>query len=137
MALIGAARDLDRAALRRGILVGVAVVGPLAAASSVVARGDGEGAGPLSLLFFALILLGFGLAGAATARTGVHLPNTHGAMTGLVTFAVVQAAVLAVSALVGREGGVSIAGLVFNGLLAASTGMIGAMVVANRRRHRS
>jgi hypothetical protein len=132
--VIGAARDLDRDAIRRGVVVGAAVVGPLAAASSVLARSDGEGAGPLSLLFFAGILVGFGVAGAATARTDVPLPYTHGAMTGLATYALVQLAVLVVSTIVGRDGGVSVAALVFNGLLAASAGMIGAMLGARRRR---
>jgi hypothetical protein len=49
---------------------------------------------------------------------------------------VVQAVVLAVSAVVGREGGVSAAALAFNGLLAASAGMIGAMLVSGRGRRR-
>ena len=132
--MIPAARDVDRAALARGVTVGVLVVGPLAAAAALLARTDGEGIGPLGLLLLALTLVGFAFAGATTARSGVALPFTHGALAGLSTFAVVQAAVLVVSAIVGREGGVSIAGLVFSGLLAASAGMIGAMLVAGRRR---
>lgn len=132
--MIGAARDVDPGALRRGLAVGVVVVAPVAALSAAVARTDGEGIGPLGLVLLALVLVGFGVAGATTARTGVVLPFTHGALAGLATFAVVQAGVLVVSSIVGREGGISVAGLVFNGLLAASAGMIGAMLVAGRRR---
>ena len=134
--MIDAGGQLDRSALGRGVAAGVAVVGPAAGLSAALVDADDEGTGALGVVLFAVIVLGFAVGGAVPARRGVPLPFTPGAVTGVTTFAVVQAAVLVVSAAVGREGDVSITALLVNGLLASSAGMIGAMLASRRgRRH--
>ena len=123
MALRGAAAELDGAALARGVALGVVVVAPLAALSAWLV---GDEAGVLGVVAVLAILVGFAVAGGATARGGVTLPHTHGALAGLLTYGVVQGGVVLVAATAGRDVDVSAAALVLNGLLAASAGMIGA-----------
>ncbi len=128
-----ALRQLDPGVLGLGVLSAVVIVGPAAALSiALVDRDSDDGAGALGLLFIAVILFGFAFGGHRTARTGVHLPVTHGAFVGLLAFAAVQAVVLTGSAIVGREGQVSVLALAVSALMASSAGMIGASLGVRR-----
>jgi hypothetical protein len=129
---------LDGRVLLRGVLVALVVVGPAAALSIALVDTDGDDAGgPLGLLFFAVILVGFAIGGHHVGRTDVDLPITHGAFVGLVTFALVQGVILAVSSIGGREGDVSAAALGLSALIASAAGMIGATLGVRRGDWRS
>jgi hypothetical protein len=130
---VKALRQLDPGVLGLGVLSAVVIVGPVAALSiALVDRDSDDGAGALSLLFIAVILIGFAFGGHRTARTGVDLPVTHGAFVGLLGFAAVQAVVLTGSAIAGREGQVSVLALAVSALMASSAGMIGASLGVRR-----
>jgi hypothetical protein len=124
--------QLDPRVIGLGVLRALLIVAPVAGLSIVVVGADDEGGSGLGLLLIALLLVGFGLGGRRAARTGVDLPMTHGAFVGLVTFALVQAVILTGSAIIGREGDISIVSLAFSALMASGAGMIGAMLGIRR-----
>jgi hypothetical protein len=131
----GVLAQLDPSALARGVLIALAVVGPAAGLSiALIDTTTDDGSGGLRLLFYVVILVGFGLGGWQVARTVTEVPITHGAFVGLLTFALVQAVVLTGSAAVGRDGPVSAAALAFSALMASSAGMIGATLGLRRQR---
>ena len=125
--------DLDRVALRRGLKVALVVVAPAALLSALVV--DADDAGGLALVFFAVILGGFAAGGAAVGARVEGTPMIHGAVVGLVAFVLVQAGLLMLRPVLGREGEVEPAAIVFAALLAATTGTVGAAIGARRRRH--
>ena len=130
---MSALRQLDPRALADAIVLAAVIVGPAAAVSFLVVDRDADdGGGALSLVFIALILVGFGIGGRRVARAGVVLPLTHGAFVGLLTFAAVQVLILVLSAIAGNESEVRVASLAFSALLASSAGMIGASLGLRR-----
>ncbi len=83
-------------------------------------------------LFFAVVLLAFGLGGAVAGRTSERRYLTVGAVTGLVSVGAFLAVGLVARLATGS--GVNVTSLVFTALLGMCCGMLGADVAARRRR---
>lgn len=136
MALSDLAEDLDRETLVQAAAIGVLVVGPLAGLSFLLVDTDSESSGGLGGIFFAGIVAAFGLVGFVGGRSAPRVPMTHGAIAAAATFVVVQATILLIAWVAGRDSHVSIVALVFGALVAASAGTIGAMLATRRARRR-
>jgi hypothetical protein len=79
---------------------------------------------------FLLILLGFAFGGYAVARDPVPNPLQHAAAAALAAFVAIQAVLLLVA--IGRDSDINPVGIVFTALLAACTGMLGAVLALRR-----
>ena len=79
---------------------------------------------------FLLILLGFAFGGYAVARSPVPNPLQHAAAAALAAYAVVQ--VVGVLVAIGRDRDINPIGILFTALLAACTGMLGAVLALRR-----
>lgn len=135
MAITDTLKGIDGRGLARAVAVGLAIVLPITAISVwVINRGDTTSPA-WALVGLVAVLLGFGVAGVAVAKAGVELPYTHGALAGLITFTIAQLVVLAISAAVGREGAIAVAAITANAFLAASAGMVGAIVGSRSNRN--
>lgn len=85
-------------------------------------------------LFFAIVLVAFGLGGAVAGRTSERRYLTVGAITGLLSVAVYLVVGVAARSASGRS--IPVTSLVFTGLLGTCCGMLGADVRARwHRRH--
>jgi uncharacterized membrane protein YfcA len=84
----------------------------------------------LIFLTFCLILLGFAFGGFAVVRFRLTNPLQHAAAAALLAYAVVQAVGVMVALVRNRD--VNPIGIVFTGLLAACTGMLGAVLALRR-----
>lgn len=136
MALSDIAGDLDRETIVQSAAVGVLVVGPLAGLSFLLIDTDSDTSGGLGGVFFAGIVVAFGLVGFLAGRSAPRVPMTHGAVAAALTFVAVQATILLIAWVAGHESDVSIVALVFGALVAASAGTIGAMLATRRARRR-
>jgi hypothetical protein len=132
LALTDLPSELDRDALVQGAAIGVLTVGPLAGLSVWLVDTDGDGSGGLGGVFFLGILVAFAIVGWFTGRVAPRVPLTHGAVAALVAFVIVQATILLMAVVAGRDTDPSIVGLIFGALLAASAGTIGALVSQKR-----
>jgi hypothetical protein len=79
---------------------------------------------------FCLILLGFAFGGYAVARVPLVNPLQHAAAAAVVAYAVVQ--VVGVVVAMARDRDVNPIGILFTALLAACTGMLGALLALRR-----
>jgi hypothetical protein len=84
----------------------------------------------LKFLTFCLILLGFAFAGFVVVRFHLTNPLQHAAAAALLAYAVIQAVGILVA--IGRDRSINPLGIVFTALLAACTGMLGAMLGLRR-----
>ena len=80
--------------------------------------------------FVLVVLVGFGIGGGMAARSSEATPLRDGALASLLAFAVLQ--VIAVARILVAGDDVFWLQLVFNALLAASAGVVGAMVALRR-----
>lgn len=119
----------DWPAIRTGALVAIAVCLPLAVLAQVVAGDDDDG-GPVVLLLFVGVLVGFASGGYAAAQRTIVTPFTAGAVAALLAFVAIQAAGLISN--LARGDDVEPALIVFNGLLAYGSGLLGAGVAQRR-----
>ena len=85
---------------------------------------------PLIFLTFCLILLGFAFGGFAVARFELTNPLQHAAAAATLAYAVVQAVGIVVAIV--RDRDINPVGIVFTALLAACTGMLGAILALRR-----
>jgi putative membrane protein (TIGR04086 family) len=126
-----AVNRIEWPAVRAGALAGIMWCVPAALLASVLA-GDGEGDTPaIVLVLYVVVLLGLAFGGWVAARRSTESPYTSGAFAALVAFVAIQAVGIVTNAL--RDDAVSIAGIVFNGLLAYGCGLLGAAVVVRER----
>jgi hypothetical protein len=86
--------------------------------------------GLLKFLTFCLILLGFAFGGFAVVRFRLTNPLQHAAAAALLAFAIIQAVGILVA--IGRDRSINPVGIVFTALLAACTGMLGALLGLRR-----
>lgn len=135
MALTDTFHSLNLAALGRAVAYGLAIVLPVTALS-VWFINQGDDTSPAwALVGLVAVLAGFAFAGVQVAKAPIELPYTHGALAGLITFALAQAIVLAISAAVGREGEIHFAAITANAFLAASAGMLAAIITSRFNRN--
>ena len=118
---------------RAAIITGAALTLLFAIPADLVKRDLSSGSS-WNGLFFAIVLVAFGLGGAVAGRTSERRYLTVGAVTGLV--AVTAFVAVGLLARVATRSGVNLASLVFTALLGMCCGMLGADVGARwRRRH--
>lgn len=118
---------LDARAVGVGAVVAGAVALPAALVAQVVVQ-DAES--NFSIVFFALVLVGFAAGGFAAARHAPDAPFSNGAVAALLAFVVIQGIGAIRLAIV--DDPVTLSSVLFTLLLAFSSGMLGA-VVADRR----
>jgi hypothetical protein len=78
--------EIDRKALTRGALFGLAVIAPVSIGVEVLDAVDVLSKGAVVFIPFVAILAAFVLAGYQAARTARGSPYTHGALAGLAAF---------------------------------------------------
>lgn len=115
---------IDRRAVLGGALACLLLTGPAAIALAVVDRADDGEESNWVLAVLLLIVAGFLLGGARAGRSARQAPFLNGATATLVVFVVVQGIAAIVNAIDGD--GVNLLAMVFNALLAASIGIVGA-----------
>jgi hypothetical protein len=113
---------LDWTAIRTAAIAGLLVVIPAAVLAHFVVGETGPGSG-WGVVFFAVTLLGFVIAGFGAGRLRSDTPMAHGAAAAAVTWAVVQVLGTARRLAVGEP--VSWLGLAFALMLAVSAGIAG------------
>lgn len=118
-----AGTSLDVRAVARGTVNGLCWVVPATAANAVARALD---VSALVYGCFLLILLGFAFAGYVAARPPCDAPLQQAAAAGLLTFLLVQGALVVVVVLRGDTP--APLGIVFLALLAACTGMLGGLL---------
>ncbi len=114
--------SVDRHAIISGALAGLVVIAPAALAAQLLVD-DGSGWG-VKALFQAVILFGLLAAGFGGARVGNLAPLSNGILSAMLAWAVVQGFGVVRRLVAGDD--VSWGALVFAGMLAATTGVIGA-----------
>lgn len=78
--------EIDRRALTRGALWGLAVIAPVSIGVEVLDAVDVLSKGPVVFIPVVAILAAFFLAGFKAARAAPMSPYTHGALAGLASF---------------------------------------------------
>ena len=119
---------LDQRAIGLGAVVAIAVALPAALVAQVVVD-DAES--PWSLLFFAVVLVGFGLGGYAAARAVPQAPFTNGALAAIVAYALVQG--IGAVRLIIEDDPPEIVTIAFAALMAFSSGLVGALLAARQQ----
>lgn len=117
---------------RSAVLAGAALAAGVAAAAVVVAQGIKSLTGTDANLLLYLVLLG-GLAagGRVAGRRQPSAPLTHGALAALAAYVALIAVITVIRLALGREVADPVA-LVFNGLMAASAGILGGYLAVRR-----
>jgi hypothetical protein len=117
---------LNRTAVRTGIVAALPLIVPAAVANAWLA-GRPDPSAALVLLTYLVLLLGFTFGGFAAARVAdTGTPLLHGAAGATGAWAVLQAASIVIRLASGN--GLRPASIVFTGLLAASAGVVGAIL---------
>ncbi len=116
---------LNVPAVRHGAIICLLIAAPAAVVQRVLAEDDG-GTDQSNWVFLALfaIVLAYLIGGAVAGRRSPDAPFVNGAAANLAAFVAVQV-IAAVVRLVQGDG-LSIIGIVFNALLAATIGVVGA-----------
>jgi hypothetical protein len=130
--------ELDRRALTRGALYGLAVIAPVSIAVEVLDAVDVLSRGPVVFIPALAILGAFFLAGFQAARAARSSPYTHGALAGLASFTAWLTLRLAThlvlgERLLGKEGDTALTvalTVVTVALLSMSGGILGGLVAA-------
>jgi putative membrane protein (TIGR04086 family) len=115
---------IDRRAILGGAIACLLLTGPAAIILAVVDRADDGEESNWVLAVLILIVAGFLLGGARAGRSARQAPFLNGAAATLVVFVVVQGIAAIANAIDGD--GVNVVAVVFNALLAASIGTVGA-----------
>lgn len=117
-----------------GAAVGVAVTLPALVAFQLADPGEDSN---LTFVFFAAVFAAWAAAGAVAARRRADAPFAHGLAAALVAWAVFAAVRLAVLAVRGpdpeSDTPTTIVYVAFNGLVAATAGILGATLALRRR----
>jgi putative membrane protein (TIGR04086 family) len=116
------------------IMTGAALTLLFAVPADLVKRDLSQGSS-WNGLFFAVVLIAFGLGGAVAGRSSSSRYLTVGAVTGLVAVAIFVAVGLVARLVTGTH--VNLTSLVFTGLLGMCCGMLGADVGARWHRRRA
>jgi hypothetical protein len=130
--------EIDRRALTRGALYGLAVIAPVSIGVEVLDAVDVLSKGPIVFIPAVAILGAFFLAGFQAARAAQTSPYTHGALAGLASFTAwltLRGATHLVlgERLLGKEGDTTLTVVLTVAtvaLLSMSGGIVGALVAA-------
>ena len=130
--------EIDRKALTRGALYGLAVIAPVSIAVEVLDAVDVLSKGPVVFIPALAIIGAFFLAGYKAARAARTSPYTHGALTGLAAFTAWLTLRMAThlvlgERLLGKEGDTALTVVLTVAtvaLLSMSGGILGALVAA-------
>jgi hypothetical protein len=130
--------EIDRKALTRGALYGLAVIAPVSIAVEVLDAVDVLSKGPVVFIPALAIIGAFFLAGFKAAQTARTSPFTHGALTGLAAFTAWLTLRMAThlvlgERLLGKEGDTALTVVLTVAtvaLLSMSGGILGALVAA-------
>ena len=117
---------------RNAVVAGAALGAAVAAAAIVLAQAIKSLRGSnANLLLYLVLLGGLVLGGRTSARRQPTAPLTHGALAALVAYVALIVVITAVRLALGREVADPVS-LVFNGLMAASAGILGGYLAARR-----
>jgi len=130
--------EIDRKALTRGTLYGLAVIAPVSIGVEVLDAVDVLSKGPVVFVPALAILAAFFLAGFQAARAARTSPYTHGALAGLASFTAWLTLRMAThlvlgERLLGKEGDTAVTVVLTVAtvaLLSMSGGILGALVAA-------
>jgi len=130
--------EVDRRALTRGALYGLAVIAPVSIGVEVLDAVDLLGRGPVVFIPAVAIIGAFFLAGFKAARAAETSPYTHGALASLGSFTAWLTLRMAThlvlgERLLGKEGDTTltiVATVATVALLSMSGGILGALVAA-------
>jgi hypothetical protein len=122
--------NIDRLVVGQGAAYGLLLGVPAALANVVLAGQDPKPKGALNGTLLAL-LVAFGISGYMAGKIARHDPVAHGALGGLLAFALVQ--VIGVLGRLDREAPVSIVQMVVLGAVAAGFAAVTATAGAKRR----
>ncbi len=130
--------EIDRRALTRGALYGLAVIAPVSIGVEVLDAVDLLGKGPVVFIPALAIFGAFFVAGFQAARTARMSPYTHGALAGLASFTAWLTLRMAThlvlgERLLGKEGDTTLTialTVATVALLSMSGGILGALVAA-------
>jgi putative membrane protein (TIGR04086 family) len=115
---------LDRRAVIGGALACLLLTGPAAIVLAVIDRSSNGDESNWVLAVLILVVGGFLLGGARAGRSALRAPFVNGAAATLLVFVVVQGIAAVVNAFDGDD--INAVAVVFNALLAASIGTVGA-----------
>jgi hypothetical protein len=127
--------SIDRKALTRGAVIGLAVIVPISVAVEVLEQNvdDLEGSGWMVLPFLA-ILAAYAIAGRGAASVAPDAPLAHGTLAALAAFAGWLVVRIAVPLLAGDDLGFGIKAVVTNAMFAAAFGLLGGAMSARDAR---
>lgn len=119
---------IDRSAVVAGAVLGAAV----AAVAIVLAQGIKSLTGTdANLALYLVLLAGLVVGGRAAAQRQPEAPLTHGALAAVAAYVALIVVITAIRLALGKEVADPVS-LVFNGLMAASAGILGGYLAARR-----
>ena len=124
-----ALRAADRRAVAAGTLAALAIAAPAAILAQAVDSISDSG---WEAVFIPIVLAGFVVGGFVAARRGADLPLADGAVAAALAFAVVQ--LIGIVRRVIADDPLRWGAYLFNALLAACVGVLGAIVASRRAR---
>ncbi|MEE9415045.1 MAG: hypothetical protein V3V01_07165 [Acidimicrobiales bacterium] len=127
--------DIESSSVIRGALFAALITVPTAIVMLLIADASSDDGSSLVFLFLGVILMGFCYGGYRAAQDITTTPLTHSAMAALLAYVVIQGVGITRRTLAGDD--ISWLGLIFNGLLASSFGMVGGFIAQirnNRKR---
>lgn len=119
-------RDVDGRAVLLGAAIALVVCVPAAVLGQVLTDRESDAV----VLPFLAVLLGLAAGGYAAARAAAAAPYTNAALAALAAFVLVQA--VGVVLRVVRDDPVRITQMVFSGLIAYASGLLGGVVAVSR-----
>lgn len=122
--------QIDGRAVLAGAVVAVAVCVPAAIVGQFLTDRDSGAV----VVPFLVVLLGLAAGGYAAARQAPTFPYTNAALAALLAFVLVQAVGIVLRVV--RDDPVRIAQIVFSGLMAYASGLLGGVVAVSRERRR-
>ena len=123
---------LDSSAILRGVSRSLIGIVPAIVMLMVLGDEDNYGTEQSNWVYLALVLivLGFIIGGAVAGHSAPDSPFIHGAAAAFIAWGIPQTISVIVN--VAQDDGVNVVGLLFNGLLAASIGVVGAGIGVRR-----
>ncbi len=129
----GPTSSLNFQAVKRGALAAGSIAAPMAIIMLIVGRQRDLDGSSLLLLFFGIILAGFGYGGYVAARDIDATPLMHAALAALACYAVIQGLGVMRRLVVGDD--IGWIGVVARALLASTFGMVGGFWAMIRQRN--
>lgn len=116
---------------RRTVLVGAGlalfVIVPVIAVAAIVGTDKDSN---VNFFFYVPVLFGLVFGGWGAARRRLDAPLTHGSLAAIGAYLLVAATITLIRIADGRQ--LNVAGLMFNGFIAASAGILGGLFAARR-----